>query len=131
MHPRPRCSRPSGARRAALPSEPETAPRNCCAARREKGGLESNGSLNQFFYLINHTKQFSRRSRHHFIWSVLVIRECGYVVVRRVIISKNQSALIIVNGNPKILNYGNEISSGVLKTFAFCGSGLITHLGST
>jgi acyl-coenzyme A synthetase/AMP-(fatty) acid ligase len=30
--------------------------------------------------------------------------------------------LPFVNGNPKIPNYGKEISSGVLKTFAFCGS---------
>jgi predicted nucleotidyltransferase len=35
-----------------------------------------------------------------------------------------------VNGNPKILNYGNVISPGILITFPFCGSGLIEHLGS-
>jgi len=35
-----------------------------------------------------------------------------------------------VNGNPKIPSYGNEISPGILKTFPFCCSGLIMHLGS-
>ena len=35
-----------------------------------------------------------------------------------------------VNGNSKIPSYGNEISPGILKTFPFCCSGLIMHLGS-
>lgn len=38
--------------------------------------------------------------------------------------------LLIVNGNSKIPSYGNEISPGILKTFPFCCSGLIMHLGS-
>lgn len=41
-----------------------------------------------------------------------------------------QEPRVGVNGNSKIPSYGNEISPGILKTFPFCCSGLIMHLGS-
>ena len=84
------------------PARPAVRPRGHGPPPARTRGREPRGiflvptqARNHFLDLINHARQFSRRGGYHILRSVLMIRECGNLMMRCVIVSENQRTFLV------------------------------------